>query len=418
MTCLVLFASNKHLNEIRDTDDEVESEETENEQESDGSSARSHTALLRPKQPMPQSHEKCLYLTDCLLSNFIFSPIVIFYWYCSWTFLDVYFLSEQKHLSNFLSLSIGLVVLFFGYLLQEKFQHVYTKLKEFNKCGAILRFLMRNLHAYVITMAIILQWRAIWNIYLFYLVDDLSSQLSIAIASLCYFCLTRSTRTLVSNPFMIFFDDTEEFFVSRSRHKIDLIESSYIQYTIDFLMIEIIECFIMNFIWFGVQNYLDSVIYPNDQQMDLIVSFFSSHLLCFALLLVQRVIFRHVSQYSLIPRLIVEDTVNTLMIISVVLYWKFYWDLGDYFVLESPYKLEFFLAGHFVAFLLSVITKSTGILVGPGIDYLDGEINETKAFFEITYSSEIYQTYFTRMENRNSTREASDIDQLIINPSV
>lgn len=80
MTCLVLFASNKHLNEIRDTDDEVESEETENEQESDGSSARSHTALLRPKQLMPQSHEKCLYLTDCLLSNFIFSPIVIFYW--------------------------------------------------------------------------------------------------------------------------------------------------------------------------------------------------------------------------------------------------------------------------------------------------------------------------------------------------
>lgn len=182
----------------------------------EGSTAPVHR--LRPR--IPAIFENCLYFTDVILSVFVFSPLVCMYWFCTWEFLDEYFFKDDPLLSNYLSFAFGVFIIFNGYMTQNQMQKCYVWAKAF-KYGLVLRFLIRNSYAYLITLAIIFQWRAIWNLFVIYITDDLHAQLAIAAVSLAYFCLTRSTRTLTSNPFILFKDDTDDFFVSVSRHKIN-----------------------------------------------------------------------------------------------------------------------------------------------------------------------------------------------------
>ena len=93
------------------------------------------------------------------------------------------------------------------------------------------------------------------------------------------------------------------------------VRSKWLQFLIDYFIIEIVECFIMNFIWYGFQNYFDSLIFPNDYFMRLTVTFACSHGICLFVLLIQYKIFKFVSKFSLVPRLIVEDSMNIIMII-------------------------------------------------------------------------------------------------------
>jgi len=170
-----------------------------------------------------RSYSFCLYLTDVLLSIFVFSPIVCLYWYCTWVFFDKFFLTEQKYLSNFLCLGIGLLIILIGYLSQDLIKNLNDFLKTL-RFSSFLRFLMRIIYFYIVTMAYIMQWRAIWNIFGFFLNDKLEVQLSLAIFSIAYFCLTRSTRALISSPYLLYLDDREEYFVNESgRHKLNTV---------------------------------------------------------------------------------------------------------------------------------------------------------------------------------------------------
>ena len=45
----------------------------------------------------------------------------------------------------------------------------------------------------------------------------MNSQLSLAIIALAYFCLSRSTKTLISTPFILFVDDHDIFFTTQSK---------------------------------------------------------------------------------------------------------------------------------------------------------------------------------------------------------
>lgn len=160
-------------------------------------------------------------------------------------------------------------------------------------------------------------------------------------------------------------------------------------------MIELIECFFNNFIWFGVQNYMDSVIYPDDKLTSLFVTFTSSHLASLLLLSIQQVLFNKCAQFPLIARIVVEDLFNILMFMTAILYWKFYWDLFSYLISSDPtIAFYFFLLGHFVSFAIFVIVNATGSLVGPGVDYLDGEIEETRAYCDINFTNDLFKVIF------------------------
>jgi hypothetical protein len=163
-----------------------------------------------------------IYLADVLLSLFIFSPMVGFYWYGTWTFIDSYFFTANRKLSNFFSLIIGLLIVFLFYIFGKKIHNLYAHFKTSNtKFGNEFRFGMRMFYVYTMSLAIVFQWRGLWNLFDLYYFNDTRSQISLSILALTYFCLTRSTRTLIVTPFGLFVDNADTFFDrdSESRFK-------------------------------------------------------------------------------------------------------------------------------------------------------------------------------------------------------
>jgi hypothetical protein len=164
-----------------------------------------------------------LYVTDVLLSIFVFSPLVAFYWYSTWTLLDLYFIPNNKNLSNILSSLIGLLIILLFYMFEKRLFNLYSYFKTQNtRLGRICLFGMRVIYVYVMGLAIICQWRGMWNLFDAYYFNDTRSQISLSILALTYFCLTRSTRCLIVTPFGLFVDDVDKFFDTdtESRHRV------------------------------------------------------------------------------------------------------------------------------------------------------------------------------------------------------
>ena len=154
-----------------------------------------------------------LYVFDIILSIFIFSPIVAFYWYGTWLMIDLYFFSKNIHSSNILSYLVGLLVLFILYIFVEQLSKLYSYLKIRNtKMGRLLMLFIRVTYVYVMSLAIVFQWRGLWNLFDLYFYTDAEKQISLSIVAITYFCLTRSTRTLIVTPFVLCVDDAENFF--------------------------------------------------------------------------------------------------------------------------------------------------------------------------------------------------------------
>jgi hypothetical protein len=164
-----------------------------------------------------------LYLADVLLSIFVFSPLVAFYWYSTWTLLDLHFIPNNKNLSNILSSLIGLLIILLCYVFAKRLFNLYSYFRtQHTKWARISLFGMRVIYVYVMGLAIIFQWRGLWNLFDAYYFEDTRSQISLSILALTYFCLTRSTRCLIVTPFGLFVDDVDKFFDTdnESRHRV------------------------------------------------------------------------------------------------------------------------------------------------------------------------------------------------------
>ena len=70
---------------------------------------------------------------------------------------------------------------------------------------------MRNIYMYIITVAITIEWQGLWDL-IESNVDDLQTKLCFSVIGITYACLTRSTRALVSTPFVLTIDDEAGFF--------------------------------------------------------------------------------------------------------------------------------------------------------------------------------------------------------------
>ena len=160
------------------------------------------------------------YVIDFLLAAVVFGPLVSIYWYCTWSFLDAYLLKESLLLSSIVSNATGLAILLPCYLFQIDLQRFYDYLAGRPRFAKPVRFMTRVVYVYLVSLAIVCQWRGLWNICDLYLFSDWISQLSLSIVALAYFSLTRSTRSLLATPFILVRDNCLTPFTSlENRHK-------------------------------------------------------------------------------------------------------------------------------------------------------------------------------------------------------
>lgn len=110
-------------------------------------------------------------------------------------------------------------------MFQKDLQNVYLALANYGRAGTCLCILMRIVYIYMVTLAVILEWRGVWNLFDLYFFNDWQTQISLALIALTFFCLTKTTRTLVATPFFLYMDDYEHFFTTEHKHQSDVIKT-------------------------------------------------------------------------------------------------------------------------------------------------------------------------------------------------
>ncbi|CAF0772676.1 unnamed protein product [Brachionus calyciflorus] len=335
-----------------------------------------------------------IYPIDILLSLIFFGPLVSIYWNFSWEFLDLYFYVSEPILSNLICWIFGLLIIFPAYLFQKDFDCLdkyFQSLNNFN--GRFLKVTLRISYIYSITLGVLLQWRGLWNLIDIFFFKDWKSQLVLSIICFAFLIVTRATKILLSNPFILYRDNYSLFYTGVSRHKFEIPDCP--QFSFDFVLCELVECLALTSAWKGLDNLCYEFIFPNDDIKSLIASFLIGHVSFFILLIVQHFLFKQTTQLSLFPRLIIEDFLNILMFLSAVVYWKFYWDIMEIYIfktIDSDRLYYLLIIGHFISFIISFSLKTAGLLIGPGVRLLDGEFDDdAESFLDIEYLKNIYQ---------------------------
>jgi hypothetical protein len=111
--------------------------------------------------------QKLMYLIDVLLTAFIFTPIVVFYWASTWDIIFVYILPKEFLLSCLVTFIFTNWILSFSYLFQNKLQSYYDKIPSYNDLFK-RKFLVRFVYTYFLAAAYVSQWRTYWDIYSYY----------------------------------------------------------------------------------------------------------------------------------------------------------------------------------------------------------------------------------------------------------
>ncbi len=144
-------------------------------------------------------------------------------------------------------------------------------------------------------------------------------------------------------------------------------------------------------VWRGFDNVSDHYIFPNEPLKAIITCLTISHVIYLIVILVQKYLYKRFSKSYLFPRLLVEDIFHLIMLASTVLSWKFYWNSIDYFFYTKSNAFYIYTIGHFVSFVIALRINVSAMLVGPGTSLLDGEITESKSYFEINYFSSLFE---------------------------
>ena len=102
--------------------------------------------------------------------------------------------------------------------------------------------------------------------------------------------------------------------------------------------------------------------------------------------------FKTTLEFSLVYRLLIEDSIHLIMFYSAVLAWKFYWNAIDFLIVNEKNQLYVCIGFHMVPFLLALMTKTSAMLVGPGTSFLDGERiqNTANVYFELNYLNALF----------------------------
>ncbi len=92
----------------------------------------------------------------------------------------------------------------------------------------IICFLMKTIYMWVICVAVTIEWQGLWDL-IESNIDNLDTKLSLSVLAITYACITRSTRALVSTPFILSVDQEDRFFEYELK-SVRLYSISFIRY--------------------------------------------------------------------------------------------------------------------------------------------------------------------------------------------
>ncbi len=136
-----------------------------------------------------------------------------------------------------------------------------------------------------------------------------------------------------------------------------------------------------------------SIVFDNfrqgDVHTDVLISLIVGYSIYFILCFTQHLVCRVCSTLTLIPRLVIEDTLNLTMLLSTIILWRVYYIVPDLYLRVTNYQTEVYFLAHFISFCASVGLNATVVITGIGYDFRDGEMSDDGDFFQIKYVASI-----------------------------
>ena len=185
--------------------------------------------------------------------------------------------------------------------------------------------------------------------------------------------------------------DFDEYFLTRSRYRFSSVDNHYVQHSFDFIISELIESLAAIIAWRGIANTIDLFLFPNCTLYYVLSTALIGHSIYFIIMTSQFYIYSKATNLQLIPRLVIEDTIKLLMFISVILLWNFYWVITAKYMCIEAYKLELYLAFHFISVIISLLLDASIVITGPACEFKDGELNDDDSYFYISYFASLIE---------------------------
>ncbi|CAF3239075.1 unnamed protein product [Rotaria socialis] len=308
------------------------------------------------------------YFTDMIVSAFIITPLVNIHWRGAWDLLDINLLPSNERTSALISLGIGLMILYFMYLIQNYLQTFYEKHRK-NIFGQI----MTRFYTLIIALAYINQWRGLWNLL------DLTSNiwyhlLIETLISVTCLLIMKSIYSLNSAPFLIGVD-TESYFILGSKYNFST--NRFWQYTFDFVFYEIVEAPFVVIAWRGLYNLSDLYICPDNKSISMLISFTIGYSFFFLLALLQIPIIQClIKHHQKLIYSIISNIFHLIAFISVVQIWRSLWMMCEQYLNIPGYSHLTLWICYVGAYALLTCGLTSCSLNGPGggkDNYLDGQ---------------------------------------------
>ena len=155
------------------------------------------------------TNKNVIFIENLIFSAFISSPLSGIYWYTTW-----YIIEENLNTNIIINLAlytIGFFILALFYIFQNKFEQMYKYQENLDYCEKFSNFILRNSYNYLVCLAIVLEWHGLWNILDNSLIDG-KTKFIVSIIAITYLILTRSTRLLITSPYLLAVDAKENCF--------------------------------------------------------------------------------------------------------------------------------------------------------------------------------------------------------------
>ena len=150
-----------------------------------------------------------IFIKNCIFSALISSPLSGVYWYTTWHIIDENLILDFK--INLALYTLGFLILALFYVLQNKLEKFYKYLENLQYCEKFANSIFRNCYNYLVCLAIVLEWYGLWNLFDVGLIDG-RTKFSMSIICMTYLSLTRSTRALITTPYLLALDEKENCF--------------------------------------------------------------------------------------------------------------------------------------------------------------------------------------------------------------
>jgi hypothetical protein len=112
-------------------------------------------------------------------------------------------------------------------MFQNDLQDIYFSLggDQTSFSNKFIQVLMRIFYIYLMSFAVIAEWRSIWNLIGIYFYQDWISLMVLACLTCCFLIVARETKKFISPPFVLYIDNYENFFTSNIQLELEKVNT-------------------------------------------------------------------------------------------------------------------------------------------------------------------------------------------------